>query len=529
MQKIPRFDKTTRLVLLFSLVVLLAATLVVRSEYQRNYNRVVAALQEQGRRLVMIFDHELKVQEMSLEILAAQADSILVGDKLPLNSVTAGLVVEEELGGYSLPVPEGKTEAQVGNLTGLGEIPDEDSELAREINMALSLSPIFEQIILNNTNLPWVYYTSASRFAYLYPRVPVQEFFFSDRLLETEFFRVASPSQNPSRRLVYSSLYEDEAGAGLMVTLSKPLYAGERFLGVLSIDLGISSLKWMLKSAALTSASPYLIGPDGRSMVGLDGQAIQVDLASTPFETLTRAGEHTFMLFKLNQTDWYLLLDVDPTRLALEAVNSSAYLLLVILSVVFSLILVLVITINMRTARYLATHDQLTGLLNRRGYDEISWHAVQRSVPGRLVFAIAVIDIDFFKKYNDQYGHIAGDNILRRVANALKNSLRDSNDILVRTGGEEFAAMLLVNHPDELSPILERMVQSVSALGIPHIQSPYGCVTVSVGAVTGGVEMLKNVEAMYSHADQMLYQVKENGRNAWLIGERLAVQPGFGA
>jgi diguanylate cyclase (GGDEF)-like protein len=501
----------------FCFIAVAVTGLLTINIFQNNREIALQRLQNEGRELVVSFDHALKVQEVTLEILGAEAQSILDGQKYIIRGTIVDLVPTDNPQGFTLMLPRGRTEEQVGNLTGLGSIPDAATPRAMEIAMALGLSPLFEQTIKNNDALPWVYYTSASRFIYAYPRVSPETLFFSDALLEKEFFTIATPENNPARELVWSPLYEDSAGAGLIVTVSKPIYNEDQFLGVLSIDVGISSLKWLLERSSARNACAYLVDPDGQTIVGLGAAEINIDIDAVIPEHPIKAGDNTLMVFPLDEVDWYVVLDIDDRAFSLSVLNATSTVGLVFVFVVFSVALILLTTFYMRLARYMAFHDNLTGLFNRRAFDELAFADVEKNATFELHKALAVVDIDFFKKYNDCYGHVSGDDTLRRVANSLVNSLRSPMDKIYRVGGEEFAIVLLVKTTDDLTQILARLVEEVDNLGIPHELSPFKHITVSVGAVVASISSKKGLEEAYNHADRILYQAKEAGRNRWMI------------
>jgi diguanylate cyclase (GGDEF)-like protein len=165
----------------------------------------------------------------------------------------------------------------------------------------------------------------------------------------------------------------------------------------------------------------------------------------------------------------------------------------------------------------MAIHDNLTGMLNRRSFDELSPKALQRNAPENAFLGIAVIDIDHFKQYNDLYGHLAGDEIIRQVANVLKSCVRNSADLVFRVGGEEFVIMLTLTSPDDLQQVLDRLVNEVNALDIPHANSLFGHVTVSSGGNVTEIDSVVTIEEVYKRADIALYIAKESGRNCWMI------------
>lgn len=162
----------------------------------------------------------------------------------------------------------------------------------------------------------------------------------------------------------------------------------------------------------------------------------------------------------------------------------------------------------------LALLDGLTGIPNRRRFDEtlqVEWHRSRRNST-RL--SLLMIDIDFFKLYNDTYGHLAGDDCLRSVAKAMAGTMQRGGDLLARYGGEEFACILADTDSAGAQAVAERIIQAVAELAIPHATSlvaPH--ITVSVGFCTSLPDSAHSSEQLLSCADRNLYLAKQTGRN----------------
>lgn len=161
----------------------------------------------------------------------------------------------------------------------------------------------------------------------------------------------------------------------------------------------------------------------------------------------------------------------------------------------------------------LASRDPLTGIGNRRLLARTlrrDWSKHDRSgAPISLVF----LDVDYFKLFNDHYGHPAGDDCLRRVAHALQESLQREGDLVARYGGEEFVAVLDCNHEGALR-VAERMRRWVEALEIPHIRSKTSnFVTASFGVASTESTRTQSAEELLALADKALYEAKASGRN----------------
>jgi diguanylate cyclase (GGDEF)-like protein/PAS domain S-box-containing protein len=153
----------------------------------------------------------------------------------------------------------------------------------------------------------------------------------------------------------------------------------------------------------------------------------------------------------------------------------------------------------------LANTDPLTGLLNRRGFDEkLRRFSSQR----RLRHTILMIDVDFFKRYNDTYGHQAGDDCLIRIADVLRTHAARSTDVTARLGGEEFAVALLGTGLAEGLLVAEKIRNGMRSLAIPHSASPFGVVTMSLGAAAGPDDSELDAKLLLSRADSALYVSK---------------------
>jgi len=159
--------------------------------------------------------------------------------------------------------------------------------------------------------------------------------------------------------------------------------------------------------------------------------------------------------------------------------------------------------------------DGLTGIPNRRAFDErldMEWRRAKRT--GEQL-SLVMIDIDNFKNYNDTYGHLAGDDCLRRVARILAESLNRPGDFVARYGGEEFACILPGIDDEGLMAVAERLRANVAALQIPHAAAtvPIPWVTVSIGATIYDPARETDHDTIIALADQQLYRAKREGRN----------------
>jgi diguanylate cyclase (GGDEF)-like protein len=161
----------------------------------------------------------------------------------------------------------------------------------------------------------------------------------------------------------------------------------------------------------------------------------------------------------------------------------------------------------------IALQDGLTGIPNRRSFDETLMREWQRARRNASELSLVMIDIDHFKSYNDSYGHLAGDDCLRRVTAAVAQSLRVT-DYLARYGGEEFACILPDTGEEGALISAERIRCHVASASIPHGASPVAPhVTVSLGIASMVPSEKMAPESLIEMADRMLYRAKDGGRN----------------
>ncbi len=158
----------------------------------------------------------------------------------------------------------------------------------------------------------------------------------------------------------------------------------------------------------------------------------------------------------------------------------------------------------------MANQDALTATANRRALDNFLAQAWERKEP----LALIILDVDFFKRYNDHYGHQAGDYCLSCIASVLKMSVRAQEDMVARYGGEEFVIVLPLQSLDSATAVAQRIQQKIREAALPHAKSDAGpLVTVSMGIVASDGRV--PASELIAQADAALYKAKKEGRNRW--------------
>jgi len=168
----------------------------------------------------------------------------------------------------------------------------------------------------------------------------------------------------------------------------------------------------------------------------------------------------------------------------------------------------------------LARMDGLTQVANRRSFDEYLAQEWENVGSGRSALSLILCDIDYFKSFNDTYGHQAGDVCLRKVAKAIEKAVKRNTDLVARYGGEEFAIVLPNTNEAGVEQVAQEIQREIRALAIPHSQSDVDeCITLSLGVASTTTTANAHYDVLVACADQGLYQAKYEGRDRYSRGE----------
>jgi len=171
----------------------------------------------------------------------------------------------------------------------------------------------------------------------------------------------------------------------------------------------------------------------------------------------------------------------------------------------------------------LAVVDPLTGLANRRRFDEYlnaEWHRAMRE---QSPLSLLMLDADHFKLYNDSYGHLRGDGCLREIAESTLDVVSRTGDLVARYGGEEFAILLPGTGNEGAMVVADELCEAVRTRMLPHSANPFGIVTVSIGCATITPKLNEESAMLIEMADRALYSAKQNGRNRICNGNTTGV------
>lgn len=244
--------------------------------------------------------------------------------------------------------------------------------------------------------------------------------------------------------------------------------------------------------------------------------------ASTPVIVLSTKEDprDKSMAFEKGASDYLVKLPDKIELVARIRAHSGSYLLQMQRDEAYRELKKLQVQLEERNAilQRLSVIDGLTGIANRRHFDEILRQEWKRGHREAWNLAVIMLDIDFFKKYNDNYGHQGGDDCLKKVASTLSNTLHRPGDFIARYGGEEFVVLLPNTDADGAAIIAEHMRSNIEAQDISHaLSSAAKHVTISLGVASVVPDDGSAPESLIARADSALYKAKAAGRNRYAV------------
>lgn len=485
-----------------------------------NYNALVLEFTDAGAAAYQNFDGRASMTACFIETMTTYAGNFLQSGGERKDSRYFSLLKQNvEKNEYNMDMAGGTAlENMTGNLTGIGTIPADGID-RQEFNLALSFNDYFSHLNGVMPQIAWIYYTSEQGFVNLYPWIASETVKYAEDMKTEVFYTAVTPQNDPNRKPVWTEVYLDEAGRGPMITLSSPIYYGNEFRGVISIDYTTEVLRRMLKSSFPT----YLVNADndviaaGEFTVTADkGYHIKdlLALSDDELQALNDAEPGTISavganyIYKAEMTDIPVMLVMVRPRLGLfgEALLRT----LPIILTGFMLVVIFIVALKLRKTRDKlrdsALTDPLTGLNNRRFLDIVMENEIARADRYKHRMSIICLDLDRFKAVNDTWGHPVGDEVLQLTAAIVKKTIRES-DVVVRMGGEEFMILLPQTGIEAAMEAAERVRKALETANHPIA----GKFTASFGVVER--DEAETYTSMYIRVDEALYLAKNAGRN----------------
>lgn len=329
------------------IILLIIAFLIT---FNSNYDSSLEKFEETAKSKENLLREHIQISSSFIKNMAIYGNLFFENDNVKDSKYFSLLTYEAESNIFSLESIKGTQDEKItGNITGLGHIP-ENGALRDEINLALQYNKFFASHFEKYPDVAWLYYTSESNFINMFPWISSKDFKYSDNLKTVEFFKVANPENNPQRKIVWTSVYVDHAGKGLMVTLSAPVYDDDIFKGVVSLDLTNVWLNNIINS----SYDCYLVD-DTDTVLATSSKSMSHDSISKIYDlsevtkndaekmktyernAVHRLGGYYFYAASFEDTPWNLFFRVPVWRIAVEALATTFPILVISLLLLISI------------------------------------------------------------------------------------------------------------------------------------------------------------------------------------------------
>ena len=351
---------------------------------------------------------------------------------------------------------------------------------------------------------------------------------------------------------IISKVYIDRETGDRTVTISSPLHMDGRFAGVISADVFMNDIsKWLSDKVNGKNIFTYLLDSEGTIIVHTlkpeleGGNIIEVSrqfgslagqdvirgyfeqardtTRTVRMEYVTDGKKVRGIIRQIEGGDWYLVAaSIEPRDIvSFIRLNSNSFLFNVLMLVIVMLLLRLVIQIKRELDRKNQLlvldneKDFLTGIYNRR-YFNLYMDNYWKTVDFGSEISLLMMDIDYFKGYNDMYGHIRGDDVLINVTNTINESIR-KQDVFARYGGEEFVLVLNQVSAGDAEKVAVKIVENIYGKNIENSSSPLERITISIGVASMNKRDRVGVRQFTNRADKALYKAKEKGRNSVFV------------
>ena len=397
-----------------------------------------------------------------------------------------------------------------------------NKELMQEIEAALRLAPYFK-LVKKNNDYAWVYYFSKNHFTVLYPYISSKDFHFSKKLEEKPFFKYATPKLNPNAQLFSTPLYKDYIGKGLMLTIGKPVYYKDEFLGTIDLDITLnkfdnilSKLDYLNNKSIMYNkydqimASNNVILNFDRGRIYKVNNFISSEILSLQNSSATlKYVDSKYVFVKKNShLEFNFIYIVDAYVVWFKSLLYTFPIFLLMLSIVYLVYLYKKSKRLNQKLKLQTIEDYMTGAYNRRYFFEVAEAIFSKAKRKNSKIAVVMIDIDDFKAINDTYGHDIGDIAIIEVKKILEKNLR-RYDLFARFGGEEFCVLLDDISKEDVEKLFEKIRKEFEENEISKENITFSY-TVSFGIVYG---LLDSLHSMIKLADEAVYKSKEEGKN----------------
>ena len=334
---------------------------------------------------------------------------------------------------------------------------------------------------------------------------------------------------------------EGGAKVDMLVCAAAPVYTEDGlFVGVVAVGYRLDTLEFVDRQKEITGIEVSVFRFDQRVATTLkdedDNRAVGMRASDHISDIVLGGGTFTGQTKVQGRdilTKYVPIIDSENNAIGMlvvgryltektSMVGSFVTIGLIVTVVLLGVIITLTLFISERVSAPIAKrldlvhYDELTGIYNRRYYEENITRVIKSQSRGGGVLSLLMVDIDWFKAYNDAYGHRAGDKCLRIIAEALSEAVMRADDFVARYGGEEFVVVLPSTDEDGARTVANRLLENTRNCNVRHEKSETASwVTISVGITTGYPKHTQTGGDYVKRADEMLYKSKQNGRNQY--------------
>ncbi len=331
-----------------NIIILLIIAFLI--SFSNNYDSSFDEFEETSRARGNLLREHVQISSSFIKSMSIYGNLFFENEYVIDNKYLSLLTYEEETNTFGLDTIKGtQHEKETGNITGIGQIP-EKGMVRNEVNLALQYNKFFSSHFEKYPDVAWLYYTSNNNFINIFPWVSSKDFKYSENLKTVEFFKVANPENNPTRKIIWTSAYVDHAGKGLMVTLSAPVYDDDTFKGVVSLDLTNEWLNNIINSnyeSYLVDETDTILATSSKSMSSdqihkiYDLSEVSKNYVETmktyEKETVHRLGGYYFYSASFDDTPWNLFIRVPVWRIAVEALVATFPIIVISLLLLISI------------------------------------------------------------------------------------------------------------------------------------------------------------------------------------------------
>ena len=492
---------------------------VITISFNSKYDSLLKEFESAAKSKQSYLNDDIRLSSNFIEAMSIYGNIFFKEGKSKDSELYSIFKYNTSLNNYNLDdVGETEYEKTAGNLTGIGSIP-ENGVYRNEINLALQYNEFFSKFYNRLPDVSWLYYTSENNFINLYPWTSSKDFTFTEDLKNAVYYKNVIPENNPLHKAIWTPVYLDSAGKGLMVTLSAPIYDKDTFKGVVSLDLTNKKLSEIINS----EYESYLI--DNANSVIATNQNIEFGKEVIKVNTLLRSLESDpkkvkevennsiqrvddYYIYKASFSDapWNMLVIVPVYLIVGKSLLFTLPILIICILLFFTFNEVEFRKRTEEALKNLAITDQLTGLHNRHFLDKKVLEEMESSNLYNRPLSMIIFDLDHFKRVNDKWGHPIGDEVLKQTAKITSNLIRQT-DMMFRLGGEEFIILLPNTAISGAYEIAEKLRDALDR----DIHPIVGRVTASFGV--GERLRDESFKSWYKNVDQALYCAKNEGRN----------------